>query len=377
MVERILVTDVEERSALAVCRGLATGGYTVTGVAGKRPAAGHWSRSVSRRLTLPNPRDDPEGFAAGLVEIAARGDHAAIVPGVDAATLAVSEHRAELEPYLRVGLPPHEIVLRALDKPSVLAEAAAAGLGPPPSVTCETAEQALTAAEKLGFPVVVKPTRSLVDGHMQTTRYADDQRQLRALLAEARFPVTVQRCEPGHVVSVSGVAQAGELLAVCVSRDARMWPPRGGFTSASTTIEPPEGLTEGVERFLARLGWQGIFQLELVETESGLATIDFNPRPYGSLALALAAGANLPAIWVNALLGRPVAPVVARPGVRYRWEETEILNAAVAAASGRLGDAVRIALPHRHTTHAFFRLADPAPLAARALGVARARLLGR
>ena len=121
-----------------------------------------------------------------------------------------------------------------------------------------------------------------------------------------------------------------------------------------------------------------MFQLELVEGRDGLASIDFNPRPYGSLALAVAAGANLPAILVDALLGRaPAARVVARPGVRYRWEETEVLNALVALRAGRVGDAARIATPRRGTTHAFFRASDPAPLAARAVGVLRSRLLRR
>lgn len=375
--ERILVTDVEERAALAVCRGLAAAGYSVSGAAGTRPAAGHWSRSVSRRYTLPNPRQSPAAFATGLAEIAARDEHAALVPSIDAATLAVSGHRADLEPHVLVALPAHEIVLRCLDKPTVLAEAEAAGIGPPPSVTCERADEAVEAAAELGYPVVVKPTRSFADGTMQTTRYADDAEALRTLLADSTLPVIVQRCEPGAIVSLSGVVHRGELLAVCVARDARMWPPRGGFTSASSTIEPPAGLVERVSGLLASLGWEGIFQLELVETRGGLAAIDFNPRPYGSLALALAAGANLPAVWMHALLGRPVQPVVARPGVRYRWEETEILNAGVAAAAGRVIDAARIVRPRRHTTHAFFRLSDPAPLAARAFGVARSRLLRR
>jgi predicted ATP-grasp superfamily ATP-dependent carboligase len=377
MSERILVTDVEERAALAVCRGLAAAGYAVSAVAGRRPAAGHWSRSVSRRYTLPSPRTAPDGFAAGLARVAAAGEHAALVPSVDAATLAVSQHRGELEPHLRIGLAPHAVVLRCLDKPAVLAEAEAAGIGPPPSATCADVDEAAAAAARLGYPVVVKPTRSLVGDRMETTRYADRLDELRALLDGSSWPVIVQRCEPGAVVSVSGVCHGGELLAICVARDERMWPPRGGFTSASTTIEPPPGLVDRVASLLERLGWQGIFQVELVETPEGPATIDFNPRPYGSLALALAAGANLAAIWVHALLGRPVAPVVARAGVRYRWEETEILNAAVAAAAGRLGSAGRILRPRRHTTHAFFRLSDPAPLAARALGVARSRLVRR
>jgi predicted ATP-grasp superfamily ATP-dependent carboligase len=296
------------------------------------------------------------------------------VPGVDAATIAVASRREQLDPHVRIGLPPIDVVLRCLDKPSVLAAAESAGIPPPPSATCDGEEEALEAASGFGFPVVVKPIRSLADGRMQTTQWASNESALRALLPSFGRPFTVQRCETGAVHSLSGVVHDGELLALCASRDERMWPPRGGFTSASTTIEPPPETVLRLRALLSELGWQGIFQLELVETREGLATIDFNPRPYGSLALAIAAGANLPAVWVGALLGRTHPLVVARPGVRYRWEETEVLNFATAALHGRFAEAGRILVPRRGTTHAFFRASDPWPLAARCVGVARSRL---
>lgn len=363
---------------LAVCRGLREAGYAVGGVAGTRPAAGHWSRSVSKRYHLPNPRADADAFVAGLAAIVSRGEYAALVPGVDAATLAVSEHREQLEQHVRIALPPHEIVMRCLDKPAFLEAATLAGIAPPPSETCATLDEALAAAARIGYPVVLKPTQSLRAGHMHTTQYADDERAVRDLFPSFGGTVTLQRCETGHVCSISGVVFGGELLALCASRDERMWPPRGGFTSASVTMPPPSGIAEKTEALLRDLGWQGMFQLELVEGRDGLASIDFNPRPYGSLALAIAAGANLPAILVDALLGRaPTARIVARPGVRYRWEETEVLNALVALRDGRVGDAARVAKPRRGTTHAFFRASDPAPLAARVIGVLRSRLLRR
>jgi predicted ATP-grasp superfamily ATP-dependent carboligase len=153
--ERILVSDAEERAVLAVCRGLDRAGYLVSAVAGTRPAAGHWSRSVTQRYTLPNPRLEPDAFVAGLVAIATKNAHAALIPGVEAALLAVSEHRARLEPHLRIGLPPHDVILRALDKPALLDAATSVGLGPPPSATCAEVEEAVAAARRIGYPVVV------------------------------------------------------------------------------------------------------------------------------------------------------------------------------------------------------------------------------
>jgi predicted ATP-grasp superfamily ATP-dependent carboligase len=373
---RVLVTDVEERAALAVCRGLAAAGYRVSGVAGTTPAAGHWSRSVDRRYTLPNPRLDGAAFVAGLAEIAAQGEHDVLIPSVDAAVLAVSEHRDLFEPHLRLGLPPHEVILRCLDKVALFEAAAAVGLGAPPTETHRDVDGALAAAARLGYPVVLKAVRSLArdEQKVKPSSFAHDERELRALVPEYGDAFVVQRRERGAVVECGGVVADGKLIGLSVARYRRTWPPDGGSASLSVTVVPPRDLIDRLQQLLDDLGWQGIFDLELVELEDGRpATIDFNARPYGSMTLAVEAGANLPALWCDWLLGRSPAPARSRAGVPYRWEEAELLNVVAAARRGRIGPLVAMLRPYRGTTHAFFRSTDPAPLVARAIAVARGR----
>jgi CelD/BcsL family acetyltransferase involved in cellulose biosynthesis/predicted ATP-grasp superfamily ATP-dependent carboligase len=375
MPERILVTDVEERAVLAVCRGLESAGYLVSGVAGTKPAAGHWSRSVSRRYSLPNPRLEPDAFVSSLAAIAAEGEHAALIPGVDAALLAISERRDEFEPHLKLGLPPHDVVVRCLKKAALFAAAEAAGLGPPEGTMCASVDEAVAAAEQIGYPIAVKPARSLVgDGRILTTTFVENEDALRALAPTLGGPFIVQRRETGPVVSLGGVVAGGDLIGLCVSRYLRMWPPAGGSASSSQTFEPTPELVGELERVVGDLGWEGLFELEVIETVDGrYAAIDFNPRPYGSMVLAIESGANLPALWVDWLLGKSPSPARSRPGVRYRWEETELLNLGAAAARGDIRTAVRILKPSPGTTHAFFRIDDPAPLLGRAIGVIRSR----
>jgi hypothetical protein len=126
----------------------------------------------------------------------------------------------------------------------------------------------------------------------------------------------VQQLASGRTLSFGGVSAGGRLIAVAVSEYRRTWPPRAGNVSFSITIEPPPGLEHAVEVLLRELGWEGMFELELIEDDQGTMTpIDLNPRPYGSMALAIAAGANLPAVWCDWVLGREhrVAPVAPRP----------------------------------------------------------------
>jgi predicted ATP-grasp superfamily ATP-dependent carboligase len=126
-----------------------------------------------------------------------------------------------------------------------------------------------------------------------------------------------------------------------------------------------------VEDLLLRTGWRGIFELELLVRGSEAHAIDLNPRPHGWLALAIRAGANLPRIWCDWLLGSSPAFVMARPGVYYRWEDGEFLNVVRHLSRGRLRDAGTCIRPYRNTAFAATTLRDPLPLIARVMWVAR------
>jgi predicted ATP-grasp superfamily ATP-dependent carboligase len=369
---RVLVTDAEDRAVLAACRSLTDAGYEVSAVAGARPAPTHWSRSCRERFHLPHPRTDPEAFVEGLAGLVAGDAYALLLPGTDASLLAVSAGRERLEPHVRLGLPADEVVRRCFDKWEVGERARAAGLGPPETELCSTAEEALTAARRLGFPVVLKPRHSalLVDGAIRRrgSRPVEDEDELAAELSLYGLPCLVQRCSSGAILSTSAVAagEGGGLLGFGASRYARVFPPEGGSVSFSTTVEPPAGLEQKVAHLVEGLGWRGVFELELLEDGDALAAIDFNPRFYGSMALATAAGAPLAAIWCDLLLGRDTArrPGV-RPNVHYRWEDADLRHMLRQLRRGRVREGIRVLRPHRHVVHALFRLRDPGPLAAR------------
>ncbi len=126
---------------------------------------------------------------------------------------------------------------------------------------------------------------------------------------------------------------------------------------------------------LARVldGYNGIFQAQF----SGATLLDINPRVYGSLSLAVAAGVNLPAIWCARVAGS-IGPtrLRGRPGVRYRWLEGDVRHVMSALRQGRVTvtGAVGALAPHLGTAHSIEALSDPGPLVARlryALGAGR------
>jgi predicted ATP-grasp superfamily ATP-dependent carboligase len=369
---RVLITDAQDRSSLAGCRSLQRAGYAVDALATGRPAAAHWSRFCDRRLTATDPRVDQARFISELSDIVRSQRYRLLVTGSDASLVAISGHRDRLEPFVELALPPADVVERCISKPALARAAADAGLDSPETELCADEGDARAAAHRFGYPVVLKPRSTIFgrngDVRQRASSLVREEASLAALLPEYGTPCLIQRREAGKVLSFSGVAAEGRVLAYGVSRYGRTWPPEGGAVSFAETIPPPDGLRRKVEDLLEVLGWQGVFELEVIQREDGgFAAIDFNPRLFGSLELITRAGAPLTAAWCDWVLGRGQIEGEARPGYHYRWEDAELRNLWRRLRTGQIRSALAVLRPQRRMTRSFFRANDPAPLLARVL----------
>lgn len=371
----VLLVDAGERSAVAAAESLARAGYRVGTASSQWPAPAGWSRFSERRFSLPNPRQAARKFASTVAAIVAAGAYSMVLPCSEGSLWAISTGREEFEETrVSLALPAKETVARCTDKAELMSAAGAAGLASPETAVCGSRDEALAAAERFGFPAIVKPLRTVFDDGGETKHLASalvpDPGALESRLEQTGLPCVVQRREQGPVVSFAGVFADGRLLASACSRYLRTWPPEAGPVSFSESFAPEPETLAAVSRLVASLGWEGIFELEAIErAPDDFAVLDFNPRIYGSLALAVKAGAPLPAVWCDWVLkGRAadIADCTARPGVHYRWEDAELRNAMRRLRSGRPGEAMAILRPRPGTAHAYFRWHDPLPLAVRA-----------
>ncbi|MBV9311072.1 MAG: ATP-grasp domain-containing protein [Solirubrobacterales bacterium] len=300
-----------------------------------------------------------------------------MLPGTDETLYVVSQFREALEPYVRVGVPEVEAVDRALDKRVLAAESARVGVPTPEGRICEQPEEALAAAAEFGFPVMVKGVRTIVSVDGRVVRFAShrvsNEAELRALQARVGACI-VQQVVEGTLLSFGGVMSDDGLIGIVLSRHRRTWPPLAGNASFSQTIEPAPELTKCVEKLVDGLGWRGLFQLEMIETNDGTTkAIDFNPRPYGSMGLAEPSGAPLASLWCALLLGEHPSPATARAGVLYRWEDADIRHIVWQARQGNVRQAAAALLPQRRAVHAFLRARDSFPFVARLIELIQVR----
>jgi len=206
------------------------------------------------------------------------------------------------------------------------------------------------------------------------TQLAQDEQEL-ARARERNGRCIVQRRVVGHVAAFLGVMTDEGLLGMVLNRYQRTWPPVAGMASFAETAAVPPWLAERVGALVDGLGWRGIFQLQMIEEDNGtMWPIDFNPRLFGSMGIARAAGVPLSTLWCRWLLGENPSPCVGRPGVTYRWEQGDVRNIVWQLRQGDAMGALSAARPRLGTTHPYFELRDPLPFVAQCGELAAVRL---
>ncbi len=351
----LVADDGEEnsRSALAAVRALGMAGYRpLVTLATKRSLAStsRWCSEVFRV-----PRGGGSCWSQSLIQALEATDPLTVIPASDAAVLALKLPGAAF-----------------LNKTTVHTRALSAGLRVPDEQAFDSKRELLQYADQLPYPIVVKPVvrRS---SNAPTSMRIDHKAQL-PLVADGA--VVVQPFLSGSISSFNGVVKGGRWIAAVHQRYERVWPPQCGASSAAVTIPHDPTLEEKLLEFVA--GHEGIIEIEFADGH----VIDVNPRAYGSLPLALRAGANLPAVWCAAaqdeLLPQPIRAI---PGVRYRWLDADVrsIAAQVRARDMTMPNALRALRPRPGTAHSIEDLRDPAPMLFRATQVGRyvARELGR
>jgi hypothetical protein len=309
----VLLTDGtsgQNRSTLAAVRALRMAGYDAAVTVSEPPSRAAASRFCGRVVPVPGV-DDPSYADAVRADIEAH-EYVAVLPSSDAAMFAL-------------GCPGRHL----LDKTTLVDLAAAAGLKTPPGRTFEDAKSLRAAADDVGFPCVVKPVLRTGRRPLSARRF-DSARDLRQG-ADLPGRLLVQPHVADEMHAVAGVIWRGELKVAVHQRHVRLWPPQCGDACYAITTVPDPALEEGLRILLA--DFDGIFQAEF----AGQFLLDLNPRVYGSLPLAVSAGANLVGAFCDLLRRADVGSIRARPGVEYHWWEGDLRHVGTRLRAGDVG----------------------------------------
>lgn len=320
----VLVTDGEQRAALAIVRSLGRAGHEihVCSVRGRTIAGA--SRYCRREWRVPDALVASDAFVSAVADCAQRIGATVILPIAEPALLALLPQRSR---FSGATLPfaDAESFAAICDKNLVLTRAADVGIAVPEQVVLRDGD----ASAVTRYPVALKPSRSIGERNgvrvKLGVRYADTAAECREKLAafdSAAFPVLAQQRVVGPGIGIFLLIWDGRVVASFAHRRLREKPPSGGVSVYRESVAADPELLAQSEQLLATFQWRGVAMIEYkVDARTGTPYLmEINGRFWGSLQLAIDAGVDFPSLLVDVATGADVtAEAPYTEGVRSRW----------------------------------------------------------
>lgn len=397
MPERVLLLGDDLRAFLALARSLGRRGVEVHAAPSDFSSPALKSRYIAAAHRLPPYPLDPGAWESALARLIADHDFAKVVPTSDSGLFMLRHHAAALGRD-RIGIANEAALEIFSDKANTRALAARHGVKVAEGRLLGGGEDARDLAGALGLPLVLKPRASYALGDIATKRSARVVRDLteldRQLRSGAWDGCVAESFFPGVGVGLSVLAREGRILFAYQHRRLH----ESSETGASTkrVSEPADPALLAAARPLAesaRLDGVAMFEFRVDRGSGRHILLEVNPRFWGSLPLAVAAGADFPSLWWDCAVhgreteGRYEAGVLKSDitgeydRVVDRFEESRGLGRLRSAAAGLASIALLVRARERADSWA---ADDPEPwteerraLAARARRALRKRLPGR
>lgn len=325
---RILVTDGDERSALATVRSLGRAGHRVYVTAHRRGSLAGASRYAADEAQVPKPDQDPNACVETVRDLVGSWGVDLIIPIAETSIHALLPVRRQLA-GARIPGPDYESFRAVCDKARLMDVARSMGIPTPHQVRIESPDERSEALGRVEFPAVLKPAHSVVSAkegyrktnvqHVSNTREMDE--ALDGLPAEA-FPVLIQERIVGDGTGVFLLRWDRRLLAAFCHRRLREKPPSGGVSVLRESVPLDAQLVQRSLQLLSHFDWRGVAMVEYKRDAKSNRPylMEVNGRFWGSLQLAVDAGVDFPRILVEAAIGSsPDSVTQYETGVRTRW----------------------------------------------------------
>lgn len=327
MTGAVLVLDGQTNQALACVRSLGRAGHRVLVASLEHRPLAAWSRWCDGRFRLVG--ETVSSFAA-LRRWAQREGVGVVLPVTERSCILLNLERPEWERLdIAVACAPADLLLEVFDKQRAFVRAAACGIAIPPTAAPDTLAGCHAAADKIGFPCLIKARFSnLLDGTAwlrdpgpaYAMSHAELERAVIARRQREHWPL-IQGYLPGQGKGIFALCDTGRVVAWFAHERLRDVRPTGSGSSLRRSAPPDPRLRAPAARLLEELKWHGPAMVEF--RDDGVHApwfLEVNGRFWGSLDLAIAAGIDFPTLWVRLLLGEQVDESQGyREGVTVRW----------------------------------------------------------
>lgn len=326
----VVILGVSE-TGLGAMRSLGKRGFSCWGVDARFDHPGFSSRYCQRRVCVSGDVSAPE-LAVVLAEIASLAPtRPVLLPTSDRFVRLVNGLRDELSASFDLAIPPREIVEDLLDKERFAALAERAGLRVPRTAARLANGSLAEAIDRVGLPAVVKPRASdrRPVGLPKAVVLQSPEEARRFVQRHGSLPATglsVQEYVPGgdpcHL-SVAAALDAGSRPVAIFVAQKRRQGNHGAGVGTFVQSHPDAEAAEVARRFLQRIGYVGVAEVELKRhgVTGEIFAIEVNPRLWSQAMLPAALGIDFALLAYRIARGSVLTGEMSAPERAVSWQD--------------------------------------------------------
>ena len=322
---KVLVLGDDIRSFLTVIRSLGRRGLSVH--IGWHPpdSPALSSRYVSKVHFIPPFSLDDDAWKNKLISIMQNERFDLVIPCNDQSLIPIQKHRKELERHGSIYLLDDRVFDVVNDKRKTAQLAQSLDISFPGEVLVSGIGQVDQVLESFNFPLILKPVSSFGIENLVSKRFVRKVHNREQLIYTLTTMLTegtvlVQACFDGVGVGIELLADHGKMLVTF--EHLRVHEPHtGGGSSYRKSVPLDQRLLKAASDLMARLEYTGVAMVEFrVDFRTGRwVLLEINGRFWGSLPLAVAAGADFPHYLYQLLVeGKRVFPADYKTGLYCR-----------------------------------------------------------
>ena len=285
------------------------------------------SKYVQSTVRVPHPKNNEEGFVAGLVALADQYEGSLLIPATDRSLVVLAQHKAQLSQHFVVACPGWDIIKLIIDKSYTYKLGDEIGIGTPKTFDINSIEDAEVYGREVDYPCLIKPRQSHVfdaafNSKMFSVTNFDELMTQYQRVDKIGIEVMIQEFILGDDsagVNYNSYIGDGFEPIEFTARKVRNAPPQFGSPRCVISEDVPE-IIEPSLKLLQAIGYQGFSCTEFKkDARDGIYKLmEVNGRHNLSAMLAVRCGLNFPWIeYAHLMLGESPTPADFRKNVYW------------------------------------------------------------
>lgn len=197
------------------------------------------------------------------------------------------------------------------------------GIPTPRSVLLTSESDLQTIVNHFQFPVIAKPRDSFASRGVHLFSSQDEFNKYASTQTNDKFlnsTYLVQEIVSGELHDVTSCSNSGRVMSMLTQQRLMTLYDFGGGGIINQTTDEPDLRTDA-EKIIKYLNWNGILEFDFIVNERGHYLLECNPKIWGTTALTVAAGLNMPQQLIDLfVLKKNVEPMANyQVGLQYKW----------------------------------------------------------